>query len=100
MSNATSRMIWEEVARKGPMGLTRLHWESLLPDLPQGAARKILAMFLEGLEEQSRWIDKRTAAMRDEAEHIALVGTTMKRAGLRSYTDEKGRIFVAGRSKP
>lgn len=90
-----ARMMWEGVCRTGVMGLTRQDWARLAPDLSP-IARAVLRSFLEQLEGQSRWVAERTAATRDEADRIVLIGQTMRRAGLRSYTDEKGRIFVAG----
>ncbi len=87
-------MLWEDLAKRGPMGLAGYdlrHLEQSLPDI----GRAVLRSFLGSLERQSKWIVERTAAMRDESERIALIGQTMRRAGLRSYTDKDGAIFVA-----
>jgi hypothetical protein len=77
------------------MGLSRFDFRVFAPYL-KDSHRLVLQRLFEALNDQSEWVVKRTAAMRDEAERIALIGQTMKRAGLRSYTDEHGRIFVAG----
>jgi len=91
----STAFLWEELARRGPMGLTHYDMRALQEHLPP-MGRAIFKYFVESLERQSTWIVERTAAMRDEAERIALIGQTMKRAGLRSYTDKDGAIFVAG----
>jgi hypothetical protein len=58
-------------------------------------ASALLTFLLDGLARDKKWIAERAAAMRDEAERIAIIGQTMQRAGLRSYTDKDGAIFVA-----
>ncbi len=86
--------LWMEILQRGPMVLTEQEWkdvERLLPEPGRVAFRHLV----DSLKRQTAWIVERTAAMRDEAERMALLGETMRRAGLRSYTDEKGRIFVA-----
>ncbi len=93
--HAGAWLLWEDLAKRGPMCLAGYELRQLEQSLPE-IGRLILRKFLGDLERQSRWIVERTTAMRDESERIALIGQTMKRAGLRSYTDEKGRIFVAG----
>lgn len=87
--------LWNEVLRMGPMGLSKLDVQRLSGEMKPGPAT-ILHRLFDQIEHQSKWVVERTQAMRDEAERIALIGQTMKRAGLRSYTDEHGRIFVAG----
>lgn len=85
---------WRRVIEWGPMGLTNHDWLEVERHLPE-AGRVILKRFLSQLAEQSRWIVEREEAMRGEADRIEQIGKTMKRAGLRSYTDKDGRIFVA-----
>ena len=86
--------LWLDLLRRGPMGLTQYDFAALERHLPE-VGRVILRNFMQSLERQSKWIVERTAAMRDESERIALIGQTMKRAGLRSYTDKDGAIFIA-----
>lgn len=88
------QLFWDEVVRNGPMGLTRHDWSTIDHKLDD-VSRAVLGRFLASIEKQTKWVEEQRRAMRDEAARIALVGETMRKAGLRSYTDEKGRIFVA-----
>jgi hypothetical protein len=80
-------------------GLTRFLVDRLLYEKKsedKREAERLVKTLVAMLREEKTWLGEQRAYMRDEAERIALIGQTMKRAGLRSYTDEKGRIFVAG----
>jgi hypothetical protein len=95
MKNDTqTRLFWEEVIRNGPMGLTRCDWSTIDYKLDE-PGRQVLRRFLESLEDQTKWVTEQTALLRSEAERVRMMGVIMHKAGLRSYTDEKGRIYVA-----
>jgi hypothetical protein len=87
-------VFWDEVIKRGPLGLTSHDWDALFPHFDP-MTKQVFRRFYTSLSDQSKWILERTEAMRDDAERIALLGKTMRAAGLRSYTDEKGRIYVA-----
>ncbi len=76
-------------------GLHKFLLDRLRDGGPGMDVNMLLKHILDDLRHDKEWVRDRIRAMRDEAERIALIGDTMKRAGLRSYTDEKGRIFVA-----
>lgn len=88
------RAFWEEVLRNGVMGLTRCDLSSIDHKLDQ-TSREVLRRILESLEDQTRWVDEQTQLLRSESERVRMMGVIMHKAGLRSYTDEKGRIYVA-----
>lgn len=88
------RIFWEQVLKDGPLALTKQDWRAIEEKLDPSSQR-ILRHLIEGIEQQTKWVTERMAAMRDEAERVELLGKTMRRAGLRSYTDEKGRVFIA-----
>lgn len=92
---AVYEQMWRDVITSGVMGLTRWDWRALAPELSE-PGQLILKRFLEQLESQSRWVQERTDATRNEGDRIERIGLMMKRGGLRSYTDEAGRVFVAG----
>ncbi len=89
---------WQNVARDGVMCLTRHNWEALEPTLtPVG--RALLKAFLESLEEQSGWIATAREELAGELARATEIGKMMRLAGLRSYTDKSGCVFVAAESR-
>lgn len=94
MHKGTLVDIWWGSLRGGPMALTEEMLARVEPELSPGG-RAILKHVIQSFRDDHKWIEERTRAMRDEAERIEQIGKTMARAGLRSYTDEKGRIFVS-----
>jgi len=90
-----SEMLWRSLIENGVMGLTRFDWQALAPQLDQ-PGRLILLHFLQSLERQTEWVKSRTDETRAEGDRIERIGLMMKRGGLSSYTDEVGRVFVAG----
>ncbi len=97
MKDYGAEMWWRAMLEKGPTCLLKEDWSRIelkLDELDE-TTRAVFKALLADMDRQTRWILERTKSMRDEAEHIALIGETVKRAGLRSYTDEKGRIYVA-----
>lgn len=89
-----TRWFWEEVLKHGPMGLTRHDWATVESKLDE-AGRRVLRRLLQQVEEQAKWCVEREAELRGEQAHITKIGQTLALAGLRSYTDKEGRIFVA-----
>lgn len=47
------------------------------------------------LSSELEWIESRRQELENEKARILDVGRTMQLAGLRSYTDKEGRIYVA-----
>ncbi len=89
---------WQNVARDGVMCLTRHNWEALEP-LMTPVGRVLLKTFLESLEQQSEWIATARQELAGELARASEIGKMMQRAGLRSYTDKSGCIFVAAESR-
>lgn len=85
---------WCNLFRMGASALTEELAGRLLPNLDANT-RALVKALLDQVAHDKKWIIERTHAMRAEAEHVATIGETMRRAGLRSYTDERGRIFVS-----
>lgn len=86
--------LWEEVARRGPMGLSRLELQQLAYTLPDGP-RQIVERIFETVEAQTRWIVEAREELIGETARVRDIGLVMAKAGLRSYTDKDGRIYVA-----
>lgn len=100
MSYGAIADFWRGLYRHGATGLTDELIARFEPELSP-AGRAALRAFAEQARHDHKWIEDQRAYMRDEAERIGVIGETMRRAGLRSYTDKEGRIFVADdRSKP
>lgn len=94
MRNHLNDDAWRGVLQRGPAGLLEAKWDLLQFKVPPETV-PLLRIWLQDVVRQTEWIVKRTKSMRDEAERVELLGKTMRAAGLRSYTDDKGRIFVA-----
>lgn len=87
---------WREyITGKGVLGMSEADWMRVEPDVSK-ETRAIIRHVMAGLKRQTEWVQERQHETRGEADRILAIGETMRRAGLRSYTDEKGRIFVAG----
>lgn len=87
---------WKQILSTGPTCLVKQDWQAFehrvkLDDLSRVAFRHLL----EGLDNQTRWIVERTKSIREEGERMVHIGQMLKRAGLKSYTDKDGNIFVA-----
>ena len=89
---------WRSLLDRGPTCLLKEDWSHLETRLKFSDTDKaIFRRMLDRMDSQTKWIVERTEAMRNEAERMKMLGETMRRAGLRSYTDEHGCIFVAAK---
>lgn len=86
--------LFEQWRKEGPAALLKYDWRRVEHRLPD-EDRVVLRGFLEAICKQTEWIVEDQTTREKELAHIAAIGTVMKRAGLRSYTDKDGRIFVA-----
>lgn len=92
------RGYWEGVFRDGPMCLTRHAWGRIKDHLPSDA-RQVFDALIDSVERQAKWVAEFGDATNLELERVSRLGLVMQRAGLRSYTDDKGRIYVAADTK-
>jgi hypothetical protein len=86
--------LWEEAVRRGPMGLTRLELQQLAYTLPDGP-RQIVMRIFETVEAQTVWIVEARKELVSETARVRDIGIVVQKAGLRSYTDKEGRVYVA-----
>lgn len=94
VSNLARRLIDAIVEGKG----RECWWDCGRTLLERGDEATFQAMLaiVSSLDERARDIKEQEQKARSEVEHVARVGETLQRAGLRSYTDKEGRIFVSG----
>ena len=85
---------WHAVFREGPTALLDTLLDHIEPEMSE-PTRTILKRWVEGWRDQVRWIDQARQDLVGEAARIRELGEAMRRAGLRSYTDKEGRIYVA-----
>jgi hypothetical protein len=58
--------------------------------------KEVIRAFFGHVKEQTEWIVKAREELVSEAARVRELGESMRKAGLRSYTDKEGRIYVAG----
>jgi hypothetical protein len=85
---------WDALFHRGHMSLTRSQFDYIFPNLSE-RAQVILRDTLDDLERQTKWIAEARAELVGETARIREIGIVMAKAGLRSYTDKEGRIYVA-----
>ncbi len=85
--------MWYGLLRDGPTALLDTTLDQLMPGLSD-VDRAILRRLLDGLRDQTKWIAEARQNLVGEAARVRELGASMKLAGLRSYTDKDGRIYV------
>lgn len=85
---------WRWVFREGPCALLDTLLDGIEPKL-DAPTREVVRVFVAHVREQSAWIVKAREDLIGEVARVREIGEVMKRAGLRSYTDKEGRIYVS-----
>lgn len=88
------RHFWDAMLKDGPMCLTKQNWQMLESKLGE-RDRVILKHLIESVEDEAKWIVKAREGLVSETARVRDIGIVMAKAGLRSYTDKEGRIYVA-----
>lgn len=94
MSQGARIDAWDHVFHEGPAALTKTILGPALVALKE-PDRQIVKLLVEHVCDQTKWIAQASAELVSETARIRDIGITMQRAGLRSYTDKEGRIYVA-----
>lgn len=85
---------WMELMR-GPTGLIEADWNHAKWMLPNDTARAVMGRLVDQIVRQTKWIAEAREELVGETARVRDIGIVMQKAGLRSYTDKEGRIYVA-----
>lgn len=88
---------WDYIFREGPTALTEAILDRALSSM-KGTDREVVKVLVEHVCDQTKWIDRASRELVSETARIRDIGIVMRKAGLRSYTDKEGRIFVSSPS--